>query len=73
MGGDNPACDDQFHNNMSGMMDLSCMSGRKGREGLFPADSCVKIRGKFGNYKSELSIQISVWGVTKVRLRGISA
>lgn len=31
------------------------MGGRKGRDGLFPATSCIKIAGYFGNFYSMFS------------------
>ncbi|XP_065169824.1 uncharacterized protein [Atheta coriaria] len=47
---DNPSCDDPFHNNFSvKFFEAPCMGGRKGRDGLYPATSCVKINGKFEN------------------------
>lgn len=69
MNGQNPECDDPFHNNFSSaIMESPCMGGRnyinleavarmnvnqfilsgKGRDGLFPATSCIKIAGYFG-------------------------
>ncbi|KAJ8705736.1 hypothetical protein PYW08_012782 [Mythimna loreyi] len=48
MNGRFPACDDPFHNNHSlQMLESPCMGGRKGRDGLFPATSCIKIAGVF--------------------------
>lgn len=47
--GANRACDDPFHNNVStAILESPCMGGRKGRDGLFPATSCIKIAGYFG-------------------------
>lgn len=47
--GANPACDDPFHNNYStAFFEAPCMGGRKGRDGLFPATSCIKLAGYFG-------------------------
>ncbi|CAH2267062.1 jg22354 [Pararge aegeria aegeria] len=49
MNGRSPQCDDPFHNNHSlNMLESPCMGGRKGRDGLFPATSCIKIAGVFG-------------------------
>lgn len=49
MNGQNPECDDPFHNNFSSaILESPCMGGRKGRDGLFPATSCIKIAGYFG-------------------------
>ncbi|KAJ8921518.1 hypothetical protein NQ315_003136 [Exocentrus adspersus] len=45
---DYPACEDPFHNNYTlDVFQSPCMAGRKGRDGLFPATSCVKINGVF--------------------------
>ena len=49
--GDNPSCEDKFHNNATeGMVELvsPCMGGRKGRDGLFPASDCIKVTGVYG-------------------------
>uniref|UniRef100_A0A182SMX0 Protein quiver n=1 Tax=Anopheles maculatus TaxID=74869 RepID=A0A182SMX0_9DIPT len=49
MNGANKACDDPFHNNYSAaILESPCMGGRKGRDGLFPATSCIKIAGYYG-------------------------
>ena len=49
--GENKYCDDPFHNNVSlSILESPCMGGRKGRDGLFPATSCVKIAGYFGEF-----------------------
>eukprot|EP00091_Calanus_sinicus_P017426 TRINITY_DN37667_c0_g1_i1.p1 TRINITY_DN37667_c0_g1~~TRINITY_DN37667_c0_g1_i1.p1 ORF type:complete len:111 (-),score=23.45 TRINITY_DN37667_c0_g1_i1:343-675(-) len=48
--GDNPSCEDKFHNNATeGMVELvsPCMGGRKGRDGLFPASDCIKVTGSY--------------------------
>lgn len=34
------------------------MGGRKGRDGLFPATSCIKIAGFFGNFFQCIFIQL---------------
>lgn len=53
MNGGNKACDDPFHNNVStAILESPCMGGRKGRDGLFPATSCIKIAGYYGWYNS---------------------
>ena len=45
----NPACEDPFHNNYStALLERPCMGGRKGRNGLFPASSCIKVVGNYG-------------------------
>lgn len=55
MNGLNPECDDPFHNNFSSaILESPCMGGRKGRDGLFPATSCIKIAGYFGNFVVKL-------------------
>ncbi|KAI5747872.1 hypothetical protein M8J77_019383 [Diaphorina citri] len=47
--GDNPACDDPFHNNYTlDIYESPCMGGRKGRDGLFPATACIKMNGIYG-------------------------
>ena len=47
--GDNPACEDPFHNNYSShYLESPCMGGRKGRDGLFPASDCIKVTGVYG-------------------------
>ena len=49
--GDNPSCEDKFHNNATeDMVELvsPCMGGRKGRDGLFPASDCIKVTGSYG-------------------------
>lgn len=51
---DNKACDDPFHNNYTlDILESPCMGGRKGRDGLFPATSCIKIAGVFGKSLSK--------------------
>ncbi|KAK2709249.1 hypothetical protein QYM36_013045 [Artemia franciscana] len=46
--GDNPACEDPFHNNSTvGILESNCMGGKKGRDGLFPASSCLKLSGVY--------------------------
>lgn len=55
MNGANVECDDPFHNNYTtGILESPCMGGRKGRDGLFPATSCIKIAGVYGksHYKT---------------------
>lgn len=62
--GSNPACEDPFHNlnttrvnspilpdpQPSVIYHTPCYSGKKGREGLFPASACIKLMGVFGEY-----------------------
>ncbi|XP_037093063.1 uncharacterized protein LOC119112877 [Pollicipes pollicipes] len=46
--GDNPKCEDTFHNNITGdIYESPCMGGRKNRNGLFPATACIKLNGVF--------------------------
>ncbi|OXA63439.1 hypothetical protein Fcan01_03843 [Folsomia candida] len=48
LNGDNPSCEDPFHNNFSAAtLESPCMGGRKGRDGLFPATACIKMAGVF--------------------------
>ncbi|XP_053623361.1 uncharacterized protein LOC128682578 [Plodia interpunctella] len=58
MNGAFPACDDPFHNNHSiDMMEAPCMGGRKGRDGLFPATSCIKITGYFDDTGERITVR----------------
>ncbi|XP_050676517.1 uncharacterized protein LOC126973336 [Leptidea sinapis] len=53
-----PACDDPFHNNHSlQMLESPCMGGRKGRDGLFPATSCIKIAGFFDDTGETITVR----------------
>ncbi|XP_057364547.1 uncharacterized protein LOC130685280 isoform X2 [Daphnia carinata] len=46
--GENPACEDPFHNNFtSDLLESPCMGGRKNRNGLFPATACLKLAGRY--------------------------
>lgn len=46
--GSNPACEDPFHNNYTDdLLERPCLGGRKGRNGLFPASSCIKLTGYY--------------------------
>lgn len=57
--GDNPACEDPFHNNNSlRLLESPCMGGRKGRDGVFPATACIKMDGRY----SESSTCLERWG-----------
>lgn len=50
IGGNNPACDEPFHNNYtSDILETPCMGGRKDRNGLFPATACLKLSGSYAN------------------------
>ncbi|XP_045467997.1 uncharacterized protein LOC123676255 isoform X1 [Harmonia axyridis] len=58
MNKDYPPCEDPFHNNFT--MDIyesPCMGGRKGRDGVFPATSCVKITGTFEDNEETIMIR----------------
>lgn len=58
MNGKFPACDDPFHNNHSlQMLESPCMGGRKGRNGLFPATSCIKLAGTFDDTEETITIR----------------
>ncbi|RWS26524.1 uncharacterized protein B4U80_10789 [Leptotrombidium deliense] len=47
--GNNPSCEDPFHNNHSStLLHSPCWAGRKNRDGVFPATACVKLNGMFG-------------------------
>ena len=59
-GGSNPSCEDTFHFNSTEVEYQSpCLTGRKGREGLFPASSCVKLSGSLG--RSDGPTFFTVW------------
>ncbi|XP_042211108.1 uncharacterized protein LOC121858642 isoform X2 [Homarus americanus] len=56
--GDNPSCEDPFHNNYTvGMLESPCLAGRKGREGLFPATACIKLAGIYDDNGQTLIIR----------------
>ncbi|XP_039762213.1 uncharacterized protein LOC120635308 [Pararge aegeria] len=58
MNGRSPQCDDPFHNNHSlNMLESPCMGGRKGRDGLFPATSCIKIAGVFDDNGESITVR----------------
>jgi hypothetical protein len=48
--GSDPKCDDPFFNNFveNSVYQPDCKSGMKGRDGLYPASDCVKIKGNYG-------------------------
>lgn len=59
--GGNRPCDDPFHNNFStGLLQTPCMGGRKGRDGLFPATSCIKIAGYYCKYLHYFAVIIII-------------
>ncbi|XP_059611301.1 uncharacterized protein LOC132258174 [Phlebotomus argentipes] len=56
--GANKACDDPFHNNFStAILESPCMGGRKGRDGLFPATSCIKIAGYYDDTGETITVR----------------
>uniref|UniRef100_A0A8D9AGJ5 Protein sleepless n=2 Tax=Cacopsylla melanoneura TaxID=428564 RepID=A0A8D9AGJ5_9HEMI len=56
--GDNPACDDPFHNNYtSDIYESPCMGGRKGRNGLFPATACIKMNGIYDDTRESMTVR----------------
>ncbi|KAG4070635.1 hypothetical protein HA402_013555 [Bradysia odoriphaga] len=56
--GNNAACDDPFHNNVStAFLEAPCMGGRKGRDGLFPATACIKIAGHFVDTGESITVR----------------
>lgn len=58
MNGDNPGCEDPFHNNFTvGMLESPCMAGRKGREGLFPATACIKLAGIYDDTGQSIMVR----------------
>ncbi|OWR48519.1 hypothetical protein KGM_201588 [Danaus plexippus plexippus] len=58
MNGQFPPCDDPFHNNHSlNMLEGPCMGGRKGRDGLFPATSCIKMAGVFDDTGESITVR----------------
>ncbi|EEZ97572.1 uncharacterized protein LOC658774 [Tribolium castaneum] len=55
---DYPPCEDPFHNNYTlDVFESPCMGGRKGRDGLFPATSCVKITGVFDDNGDTVTVR----------------
>ena len=51
LNGNNPSCEDPFHNNYSSsILESPCMGGRKGRNGVFPATACIKLAGYYGQF-----------------------
>jgi len=57
--GSNPACDDPFHNNYThaDFYERPCMGGRKNRNGLFPASSCIKMTGYYRDGSGRMTIR----------------
>jgi hypothetical protein len=53
----NVACEDPFHNNFSASLLVSpCWTGRRNRDGAFPATACIKLSGVYGEFDSFVSI-----------------
>ncbi|CAH1118872.1 unnamed protein product [Phaedon cochleariae] len=51
-------CEDPFHNNYtSDMLHSPCMGGRKGRDGVFPATSCIKLSGIFEDSEDTILVR----------------
>ncbi|CAG9853808.1 unnamed protein product [Phyllotreta striolata] len=51
-------CEDPFHHNYTEDIYKSpCMGGKKGRDGLFPATSCVKIAGIFDDTEDSIVVR----------------
>nr|XP_023023424.1 uncharacterized protein LOC111511628 [Leptinotarsa decemlineata] len=51
-------CEDPFHNNYTAeILHSPCMGGRKGRDGVFPATSCIKITGVFDETEDEIVLR----------------
>ncbi|XP_039281716.1 uncharacterized protein LOC111061876 isoform X2 [Nilaparvata lugens] len=56
--GNNPACDDPFHNNYTvDILESPCMGGRKGRNGLFPATACIKLTGIYDDTGDSIMVR----------------
>lgn len=56
--GSNKPCDDPFHNNDSRVfLESPCLGSRKGRDGLFPATSCLKIAGVYDESGGTLMVR----------------
>jgi len=57
--GSNPACDDPFHNNYTdgSYYERPCMGGRKNRNGLFPASSCIKMTGFYRDGSGKMTVR----------------
>ena len=51
----NQGCEDTFHYNISYVeYQETCLTNRKGRTGLYPASSCIKLSGQSGAYQKKL-------------------
>ncbi|KAL3278236.1 hypothetical protein HHI36_013574 [Cryptolaemus montrouzieri] len=58
MNHDYQPCEDPFHNNHTlDIFESPCMGGRRGRDGIFPATSCVKITGTFDDNEETIMIR----------------
>ncbi|CAM1326097.1 Uncharacterised protein g9154 [Pycnogonum litorale] len=57
-GGTNPTCEDPFHTNYTNsVFEEKCMGGRKDRDGLFPATSCIKLSGVYEDTKEIMVVR----------------
>ncbi|XP_015905043.1 uncharacterized protein [Parasteatoda tepidariorum] len=53
-----PPCDDPFHNNYTrDILESPCWAGRKQRNGVFPATTCVKLAGTYGDTGETLVVR----------------
>ncbi|KAG8192448.1 hypothetical protein JTE90_017978 [Oedothorax gibbosus] len=56
--GSYPPCDDPFHNNYTrDILETPCWAGRKQRNGVFPATSCVKLAGVYADNGQTLVVR----------------
>ncbi|GIY49542.1 hypothetical protein CDAR_565201 [Caerostris darwini] len=56
--GEYPPCDDPFHNNYtSDILESPCWAGRKQRNGVFPATTCVKLAGTYDDTGETLVVR----------------
>ncbi|XP_054708941.1 uncharacterized protein LOC129218646 [Uloborus diversus] len=56
--GEYPPCDDPFHNNYTqDILESPCWAGRKQRDGVFPATSCVKLAGIYDDTGETLVVR----------------
>ncbi|XP_035218915.1 uncharacterized protein LOC118192123 [Stegodyphus dumicola] len=58
IGGEYPPCDDPFHNNYTqDILETPCWAGRKQRNGVFPATTCVKLAGVYDDTGESLVVR----------------
>ncbi|CAL1291995.1 unnamed protein product [Larinioides sclopetarius] len=56
--GEYPPCDDPFHNNYTqDILESPCWAGRKQRNGVFPATTCVKLAGTYDDTGETLVVR----------------